>query len=104
LPKCLSCARLKSHGKHYSCPQNRRFNPHKLSPHFAEKCALYVPGQPMTEAKRVFFSNYFDVEVGGSYRTVHVTAKEGYILKVDPESTSQKITVIALERWKKVEA
>jgi len=49
----------------------------------------------MTEAKRVFFSNYFDVEIGGSYRTVHVTAKEGYNLKIDPESTPQKIIIIA---------
>jgi len=52
----------------------------------------------MTEAKRVFFSNYFDVEVGGGYRTVHVVAKEGYNLKVDPESTPQKITIIAVEK------
>ena len=98
LPKCLSCARLEWHGRSYSCPQNRSFNPQKLSPYFAEKCTLYVPGEPMTESKRVFFSNYFDVEVGGSYRTVHVTAKKGYELKIDPESTSQKITIIALEK------
>ena len=52
----------------------------------------------MTETKRVFFSNYFDVEIGGSYRTVHVTAKEGYVLKIDPESTPQKIIITALEK------
>jgi hypothetical protein len=52
----------------------------------------------MTEGKRVFFSNYFNVELGGSYRTVHVTAKKGYELKIDPESTPQKITIMALEK------
>jgi hypothetical protein len=50
----------------------------------------------MTEAKRVFFNNYFDIEVGGSYRIVHVAAKKGYELKIDPQSTPQKITIIAL--------
>jgi hypothetical protein len=39
----------------------------------------------------------FDVEVSANYRTVHVTAKKGYELKIDPESTPQKITIIALE-------
>jgi len=86
---------LEWRGRFYSCPQNRSFDPDKLPPHFAEKCALYVPG------KHVFFSNYFDVEIGGSHRTVHVTAKEGYALKIDPESTPQKITIIAVEKdWK----
>jgi hypothetical protein len=94
----LSCARLENHGSFYSCPQNRSFNPHKLSPYFAEKCALYVPGEPTTEGKRVFFSNYFDVEVGASYRIVYVTAKKGCELKIDPESTPQKITIMALEK------
>jgi len=98
LPRCLGCARLEWRGRFYSCPQNRSFNPNKLPPYFAEKCALYIPGKPMTEAKRVFFSNYFDVEVGGSYRTVHVTAKEGYNLKIDPESTPQKIIIVAIEK------
>ena len=63
-----------------------------MPPHFAEKCALYVPG------RQVFFSNCFDVEIGGSRRTVHVTAKEGYTLKIDHESTPQKITIIAVEK------
>jgi hypothetical protein len=97
LPRCLSCTRLEWHRTHYSCPQNRSFNPHKLSPSFAEKCALYVPGEPMTEGKRVFFSKMFDIMVGGSYRTVHITAKKGYELKIDPESTPQKITIIVIE-------
>lgn len=97
LPKCLTCARLEWHGRFYSCPQNRNFNPDKESAHFAEKCVLYIPGEPMTGTKRVFFSNIFDVEIGGSYRTVHVTAKEGYTLKIAPESTSRKITVLAVD-------
>jgi hypothetical protein len=72
-----------------------RFNPNKLSPKFAEKCALYIPGEPAGEggAKRVFFSKMFDVMVGGSYRTVHVTAKEGWALKILPESTPQKVII-----------
>jgi hypothetical protein len=51
----------------------------------------------MTEGKRVFFSKMFDIMVGGSYRTVHITAKKGYELKIDPESTPQKITIIVIE-------
>jgi len=51
----------------------------------------------MTEGKRVFFSKMFDITVGGNYRTVHITAKKGYELKIDPESTPQKITIVALE-------
>jgi hypothetical protein len=58
---------------------------------------LYVPGQPMTETKRVYFSNIFDVEIGESYRTIHVTAKKGFELKIDPKSTPQKIVIIAVE-------
>jgi len=97
LPRCLTCARLEWHGRYYSCPQNRSFNPHKLSPNFAEECESYVPGETMTESKRVFFSSCFDVEVGGSYRTVYVTAKRGCELKIAPESTPRKIIIMALE-------
>jgi hypothetical protein len=100
LPKCLVCARVEWHIKHYSCPRNKRFNPKTLPPHFAENCALYIAGKPILNRKRISFSNFFDVEIGGSYRTVHVTAKKGYELKIDPESTCQKITIIALEEEK----
>ena len=99
LPRCLSCARLEWYGSFYSCPQNRRFNPNKLSPQFAEKCALYITGEPAGEGgeKRVFFSKMFEVMVGGSYRTVHVTAKEGWALKILPESTARKIVVAVVK-------
>lgn len=91
--RCLSCARLESHGNFYSCPQNRSFNPHKLPVHFAEKCALYVPGEPTDKAKRIYFSAYFNVELGGSGRTLHVTAGEGWALKILPESTPQRVVI-----------
>jgi hypothetical protein len=97
LPRCLSCARLEWHGRYYSCPQNRRFNPHKQSPHFAEKCALYVPGQPTGQAKRIYFSACFNVELGGSGRTLYVTAGEGWTLKILPESTPQKVVIVAVK-------
>ena len=97
LPRCLSCARLEWHGSFYSCPQNRRFNPNKLSPHFAEKCALYIPGEPASQGKRIYFSACFNVEVGGSGRTLHVTAGEGWTLKILPESTPQKVVIAAVK-------
>jgi|GEM_PF-6756052 len=98
LPKCLTCARLEYHRTHYSCPQNAKFNPKKEPPHFAEKCALFIHGEPKVGRQRIFFSNYFDIEIGESYRTVHLTAKEGYELKIDPQSNPQKVTIYALEK------
>lgn len=97
LLKCFSCARLEYHVTYYSCPKNAKFNPEKLPPHFAENCALYIYGEPQVGAKRIFYSNYFDVEIGESYRAIHLTAKEGYELKIAPESTPQKIIIYALQ-------
>ncbi|MEM1551549.1 MAG: hypothetical protein QXH03_02630 [Candidatus Bathyarchaeia archaeon] len=97
-PKCLTCARLEYNGTHYSCPQNSKFNPKKMPLHFAEKCALYVYGLPKVGTHRVFSSNIFDIEIGENYHTIHLTAKQGYELKIDPESNPQKITIYALKK------
>lgn len=92
-PKCLDCARLEYRVTHYRCPRNAILHPKKLPAHFAEKCALFMPGMPEAGMQRLFHSSRFDVEVAENHSSICVTAKNGYSLKVCPESTPQKIII-----------
>jgi len=108
--KCGSCRLLqdgtdfagKSGG--FSCPRNK-WIPRDVKKFWAVRCSLYERGVPQTVdvvaekcEQTVFFTRWFAVNVNKDYKTVKVVARDGYELKVTPESTCEKILVVALEK------
>ena len=103
--KCGSCKLLQVDEKDgFSCPRNKHI-PKNVEPSWAIHCNLYERGVPQTvdvavekRERTVFFTRWFAVNVNRDYKTVKVVARDGYELKVTPESTCEKILVVALEK------
>jgi hypothetical protein len=102
--KCGSCKLLQVDEKGgFSCPRNR-WIPKDVEKFWAVHCNLYERGGPQKvdavaekREQTVFFTRWFAVNVNKDYKTVKVVARNGYKLKVTPESTCEKILVVALK-------
>jgi len=108
--KCGSCRLLQDStnfvGENggFSCPRNK-WIPKNVEKFWAVRCSLYERGIPQkvnaVAEKRehtVFFTRWFAVNVNKDYKTVKIVARDGYKLKVTPESSPEKILVVALEK------
>jgi G:T-mismatch repair DNA endonuclease (very short patch repair protein) len=105
--KCGSCRLLQDStdfaGKNggFSCPRNE-YIPKDVERFWAVHCNLYERGVPqktnVVKEKTVFFTQWFAVNVNKDYKTVKIVARNGYKLQITPESSPEKILVVALEK------
>ena len=102
--KCGSCRLLQvGESGGFFCPRNR-WIPKDVEKFFAVRCSLYERGVPqkvdVVAEKRehtVFFTRWFAVNVNKDYKTVKIVARNSYKLQITPESTPEKILVVALK-------
>ena len=69
---------------------------------WAVRCSLYERGVPqkgdVVAERTVFFTRWFAMNVNRNYKTVKIVARDGYKLQITPESSPEKILVVALEK------
>ena len=106
--KCGSCRLLQDgtdfagESGGFSCPRNNHI-PKDVKNFWAIHCDLYERGVPqkvgmVTEhVQTVFFTRWFAVNVNKDYKTVKIVARDGYKLQITPESSPEKILVVALK-------
>jgi hypothetical protein len=105
--KCGSCRLLQDgtdfagESGGFSCPRNK-WIPRDVEKFWAVRCSLYERGVPqkvdVVAEQTVFFTRWFAVNVNKDYKTVKIVARDGYKLQITPESSPEKILVVALEK------
>jgi hypothetical protein len=97
LQKCCNCNLLMK--KAQPIRENKMIKYYRVTcPHYNSICPK-IDEKDREELNPVFFTRWFELHVLPDYRTIMVTAKDGYKLAVDPSQTNEeKIVVTSLRK------